>query len=59
MEIIKFYVVDKLGADVILGCDKHVSDIHPRRQVVELDDGIIYHIIGDAVTENKTKFPLP
>ena len=52
-ELVPFYVVDKLGTDIILGCeylDKVVDAIRPRRGVVEMIDGtevrILRHTLG-------------
>lgn len=60
--IVKDYVVDNLGADVILGChfcDKHVEEIRPWRHTVEVDDGMTFLIIRDALTKTKTKVQIP
>lgn len=57
-----FYVVDKLGADVVLGskfCDKNVEAIRPRRRVVELDDDTTICTISDAIVKTKTEVPIP
>lgn len=58
LAVVQFYVVYKLGVDVILECnlrDKHVEAIRPRRHVVKLDDDITVPIIRDAITKTKNK----
>lgn len=62
MAITKFYVADKLGADVILRCDywdNHVECIRPKRLLIKRDNGSTIPIIREAVTLGKTKVPIP
>ena len=61
-EIVKFNVVERLGTDVILGCDycdKHVEAIRPRRRIVELDDGTTVPILKKPEGRAKHAVPLP
>lgn len=54
--IVKFYAIDKLWADVTVGCElcgKHAKEIRPRRRVVEIDDGITVCIIRFVVTPKR------
>ena len=55
-ETVRFNVVERLGTDVIVGCDyldKNVEAIRPRKRVVELDDGTTVPILGRG-TRSKT-----
>ena len=58
----KFYVVEKLATDVLLGCDycdKYVEAIKPRKRVVEMEDGTEVPIIRKPSTRSKEAAPLP
>ena len=47
-ESVRFNVVDKLGTEIILGCeylDKYVEAIRPRRGIIEMVDGTEANII--------------
>lgn len=59
--IVKFYILDKFGANVLLGCDfcdKEVEVIRPRRRSVELENDITVPVTHDALIETKTKVPI-
>ena len=61
-EIVKFNVVERLGTDVILGCDycdKNVKAIRPRNLLVELDDGTSVPILKQPESRAKDLVPLP
>jgi len=58
----KFYVVEKLATDVLLGCDycdKFVEAIKQRKRVVELEDGTEVPIIRKPSTRSKKATPFP
>lgn len=57
--IVKFYVVDKLGADVIFGGDffgKYVETIRLHRRGTKLDGGTKVLIITESVTGAELRF---
>ena len=61
-EVVKFNVVERLGTDVILGCDycdKHVESIRPRKRLVELDDGSTVPILKRPEGRATNAVPLP
>ena len=48
IEIVKFNVVERLGTDVILGCDfcdKHAESIRPRKLIIDLANGTAVPIL--------------
>ena len=61
-DVVKFNVVERLGTDIILGCDfcdKHVEAIRPRKRLVELDDGSSVPILKRPEGRAKNAIPLP
>ena len=61
-DIVRFNVVEKLGTDVIIGCDycdKHIEAIRPRKRVVEMDDGTTVPIIRKPSGRSIDSVPLP
>ena len=61
-EVVKFNVVERLGTDVILGCDfcdKHIEAIRPRKRLIELDDGTTVPILKRPESRAKHSVPLP
>ena len=61
-EIVKFKVVERLGTDVILGCDfcdKYLEATHPRKRPIELHDGTTVPILKRLEGRAKHSVPLP
>lgn len=59
---VTFNVVERLGTDVILGCDfcdSHVEAIRPRLRVIELTDGTAVPIIKGPPKRSSNLVPLP
>ena len=62
---VRFYVVERLGASAILGCDfcdKHVDSIRPRQRSIILDDGTTVPIVSKTTTRKqdaKKEIPIP
>lgn len=62
MEIVKFYIVERLVQYVILGfdlCDKLVEHIRPRRRFSKVHIGTLVLIIRGAITRSKTQVQIP
>lgn len=61
-EVVQFKVNERVGTDVILGCDfcdKHVEAIRPRQREVELDDGTRVPIVKAMHARTQREILLP
>ena len=61
-ENVRFNVVERLGTDVIIGCDyldKHVEAIRPRKRAIEMDDGTTVPIIRGATSHKSILKAIP